>query len=270
MARTAALLTNPLELIQNRDFYHEVSEGNVPGYSLIHKFGAGEVTTTLAPISELKKYETPIAPVSLEIVSTSASDTAAGLGAQSVFVEGVDANWNIVQQIVATSGGTGAVIPTSLIRLHDWYVYTSGTYATATAGSHVGILTIQVAGGGAAWSSIPITPFPQGESKIGAFTIPTGYTGWILRKQVYAAASKNVSAYFFHRPHADDVVTPFSGAMRVIQYEVGVGGAPLETFLKGPRGPYVGPCDIGYMASIDVGTAPVSCEFELLLIQDGY
>jgi len=37
---------------------------------------------------------------------------------------------------------------------------------------------------------------------------------------------------------------------------------------KAPKGPFVGPCDIGFMAKVSLTTGQTSCEFELLLIED--
>ena len=250
------------------DWYARIMKGEIPGHSIVHKFGAGNLTTTLSPISQSLTYQTPTAAVALEIVSSSANDALNNTGAHEYTITGLDANWNEVTQVVtahATNGTIAVAIPTSLIRLYQWYVSKSGAYATATVGSHVGTLTVRVAGGGATCSQIVVTPFPIGQSQIGVYTIPIGYTGYLLSKNTFVDTAKSADIYFFQRPLANDVTTSFTGTMRLIQREVGIKeGYNLRTVT--PKGLFVGPCDIGFMGLVSVGTAECSVEFELLLI----
>ena len=58
-------------------FLIEVSKGNVPGHSIIHKYGGNEaLSTTIAPICNGGFYRTPppSSTVTLEAVSTDAND----------------------------------------------------------------------------------------------------------------------------------------------------------------------------------------------------
>ena len=253
--------------IGSTEFYLNVAKGLVPGHSLVHKFGAGAVTTTLAPVSNLTKYETPTTAQALEVVSDSASDAVGGGGATKVTILGLDSSWNEVEQTITLTGTTPAALTTNLIRLYRWYVSESEAYATATTGSHVGNLTIQLSGGGTTWDTMTITPFATGQSQIGAYTIPTGYTGYLLAKTVFTDSSKTADVYFFQRPNADDVATPYSGAMRLVEREVGVSGGFKADFIS-PKSGIVGPADVGFMANVSSGTAEISVEFELLLVQN--
>lgn len=253
--------------IINRDFYLSVARGLIPKHSLVHKFGANSLTTTLNPITQSGFYRTPTTATALEFVSSDANDTSAGTGAREVTVIGLNGSWQEVTQTVTTNGTTAVALGTNLIRLYRWYVSSSGTYATQSTGSHAGTLTIRESGGGATWSTIGIAPFPTGQSQIGSYTIPTGYTGYLLSKNIFVDSTKEADIYFFQRPLANDVSSPFSGAMRLFEREVGVtGGFELKTVA--PKGPFVGPCDLGFMGKTSTGTAEVSVEFELLLVQD--
>ncbi len=42
------------------------------------------------------------------------------------------------------------------------------------------------------------------------------------------------------RPRADDVTAPYSGVLELVEREIGVS-------LKSAKGPFVGPCDIGFL-----------------------
>lgn len=256
--------------ILSYDFLINVSRGNVPGYSLIHKFGSGPISTTLVPIAPDLHYETPTTAVALEIVSSDAADAQNGAGARQITVVGLNASWEEVTQVVSTHATDGTIavsIPTSLIRLYRWYVSSSGTYATIAAGSHVGTLTIRVAGGGATWSTIGISPFPIGQSEIGCFTVPLGKTAYLLSKNIFVEGTKPADVYFFQRTNANDITTPYSGAMRLVDHEVGIDG-PISLQSVSPKGPFVGPCDLGFMAKVATTAAVVSVEFELLLIDN--
>lgn len=249
------------------EFYVEVAKGNIPKHSLIHKFGAGNLTTTLAPVTLGGFYRVPTTATALEFVSSNVNDTSAGSGAREVTIIGLDASWNEVIQTVPTNGTTAVALSTNLIRLYRWYVSSSGTYATQSTGSHAGTLTIQESGGGAVWSEIGITPFPLGQSEIACYTVPIGYTAYLLTKTVSVDSVKSVDVYFFQRPNANDVTTPYSGTMRMIEKEIGVTGS-IDFRIVSPKGPFVGPCDLGFMGKSSAGTADVSAEFELLLVQD--
>ena len=249
------------------DFLIDVSMGLVDGYSVVQKFGAGSVGTSLVPTTQSGVYQTPTTVTSLEIVSDDTNDTSAGTGAQEVTVTGLDSNWKEVEIVVETNGTTAVALGTDLFRVYRWYVSRSGTYANAAAGSHVGTLTLRVAAAGATWSIIPNTPFPVAQSQIGAYTIPAGKTGYLLGKLIFTDTSKTADVYMFKRLNTDDVTTPFTGVMTITEREVGLSGG-FDHHFKVAKFIGAGPCDIGFMAKVASGNADVSVEFELLLIDD--
>ena len=250
------------------DYLMEVALGNVSGQVIVQKFGQNAaVGTTFEPITKAGVYQTPTAATALEVVSSDANDTSAGTGAQQVTIVGLDSSWNEVSQTISMNGTTAVAVPTSLVRVYRWYVSRSGTYATATAGSHVGTLTLRVASAGATWSTIDASAgFPEGQSEIGVYTVPDGKTGYILQGDVEVESTKAVDLILFQRPGADDVTTPFS-AMRLVHRLPGI----ADRATIAPRtalGPFVGPCDIGFMGKVASGTAEVSVSFEVLVIDD--
>jgi hypothetical protein len=58
--------------------------------------------------------------------------------------------------------------------------------------------------------------------------------------------------------------------MRAQSVVSGVAGGSIETFggIDIPFGPYVGPTDIGFMAKVTSGTATVSVEFEVVVLDE--
>jgi hypothetical protein len=260
------LLTSPI-YADTSEFYLNVARGHVAGHSIVHKFGAGTIGTTLIPISlGVGDYKTPIAPVALELLSSDALDTSAGTGAQEITIVGLGADWKETSATYATNGVT-PVPCGSWTRVYRVFVSASGTYATSTAGSHAGTITVRVAGAGDSWVSLPILPSPVGQSQIGAYTVPAGKTAYLLTKTIVVDAVKAADVYFFQRDNADDVATPFTGAMRLVEREIGVTGT-ISVVFSTPKGPFIGPCDIGFLAVVGTGSADVSVEFELVLIDN--
>ena len=72
------------------DFHVEMSLGNVPGFSVIHKFGRNtDISSDFATITQSGFYRTPTQNTALEVLSASADDTSTGSGARSIFYEGL-------------------------------------------------------------------------------------------------------------------------------------------------------------------------------------
>ena len=255
-----------MTFIPNENFYLKVAKGEIPKHSIIHKFGATNLTTTLRPITYSGTYKTPTTATALEFVSSSSSDASESIGARQITIVGTNASGDEVTQVISTNGTTAVSIPTSLLRLYRWYVSSSGTYATATSGSHVGTLTIRESGGGATWSTIPTSPFTTSQSQIGVYTIPNGYTAYLINKTIFVDSSKSADIYFFKRGNILDVTPPYE-SMRLVEREVGVSGGLSLTF-NTPKLLGSGPMDVGFMGKMSSGTSECSVEFEILLVQD--
>lgn len=240
----------------------------VPEEKIVHKFGFAEVSTTYVPITVDLTYQTPMAPVSLEAVSDNAADAVGGLGATKINVQGIGPDWREQNETVSLTGITPVQLLKQFLRVFRIQIIESGTYAGPTAASHAGKITVRTTGAGAIWGSITDTPLPSGQSQIGTYTIPKGYTGYLLDKDITVASNKSIDLYFFTRENADDVTPPYIGIRRLVEREVGVAGH-LEITDIVPKGPWVGPCDVGFLGKVVSGTASMSVEFEILLVENG-
>jgi|DEB0MinimDraft_10_1074344.scaffolds.fasta_scaffold40191_2 hypothetical protein len=254
---------------QDREFLIEVEKGNVPGHSIINKFGFDSaVTSTLQAIADAQVYQTPTAAVSLEILSSDANDAAAGTGARTVEIQGLDANFAEQTQTVTMNGTTAAAITGTWMRVFRARVTESGTYASQSAGSHAGTLTVRVAGAGATWATIGLTTasFPMGQTEIGAYTIPAGKTGYLLSKHISIESTKTPNVLWFRRENADDTSAPYD-SMRLFQRHVGAAAeisySPHAPVLVLPE-----KTDIGCMGYVATGTAAVSVDFQILLVDN--
>lgn len=104
----------------------------------------------------------------LEIVSDSAADAAAGIGARTVRIDGLDANYAEVSQTITLSGTTSVALPTPLLRVNGALIMSAGS-GKVNAGS----LSVRDAGGGTVRA---IVPAGYGITRQSAFTVPAGWT----------------------------------------------------------------------------------------------
>lgn len=266
-----SILSAPLDLT-SKDFLLEVQEGKHPGVSIVEKFGRNSaVGTTMVPVCDGGFYLTPTPSnaVTLEVISTDANDTAAGTGAREVTLVYLDATGALQTGTIATNGTSASTETIAGVwRLLRAYVSDSGTYATQSAPSQAGAITIRVESAGDTWGTIPlaVTGFGSGQSLIGAYTVPDGHTAYIIGKRIFVDSQKTADIFFFKRENADDETAGYS-PIRVQNEYVGIAAPAALNNRTWAR--VEANTDIGFMAVVASGTADVSVEFDLLLIEDG-
>ena len=252
----------------------DIARGLQGGVSTILKFGRNSaVGTSFVPVCLGGTYNTPqsTGATALRIkAGGDANDTAAGTGARVVEIEGLDENFVFVEETITTNGTlASAPTTTTFTRVFRAYVVESGTYASQSAASHAGQITIENAAGTEDWLYIDNSNFAKGQSEIGAYTIPAGKTGYVKLRDVSIDSGKTVDIIFFQRGNADETAAPYT-AMRAQSVVAGVACGSIESFglVEVPFGPYAGPTDIGFMAKVTSGTASVSVEFEIILVDE--
>lgn len=257
-----------LDVFSRADWQTEVEKLNIDGHSMIHKFGAAtNITATVAPITSSGLYRTPLSATALEIVSTSANDATAGSGAQSVKVEGLDANWDAAEETITLSGTTPNTLTTAFTRVHRLKVVQSGTYASQASPSHNSTITLRETNtttGSDVWSEInTIDSFGLSQSLIGAYSVPRNKIAVFYDANVNLEANKAPSIFFFVRENINDVTTPYTGVMQVraLNRSPGSTSYTLSHILDTVQGP----ADVGFMAKIDTGTLNVDVQFEFSL-----
>lgn len=265
LANWQKFISRELGLEKNEDWLERVSRGLVPGASVIHKFGAGTINTTLRPIATANTYKTPQAnaAVSLEVVG-GVNDTAAGSGAREVTLVGIGPDGMEKTEVVATSGASPAAVSGTWIRLYRKWVSASGTYADDTTPSHTTQIDVQEAGGGDVWGTIAVDGgFGLGQSQIGCYTVAINKVAYILSTTFAVDSTKAISMYFFKRDGILKTAPPYD-AMRVNNTYVGLSG--VGEFVHRTNEKFGPGSDIGFMGKTSSGTANASIEFELLII----
>ena len=231
-------------------------------YSITHKFGRNStIGTSFEAISLTGDYQMPSTAQALEIVSSDANDTSAGSGARSVTVEGLDASFSEISQDVILNGTTAVALTTDMARINRAFVKESGTYASVTAGSHAGDITVQESGGGTGWALLSAADYPRGQSELGAYSVPVGKSAMVRIVTVSVDNNKAANVMLLKREGSNVASAPYLPARIVFE----LGGITGESILStvAPFGPFEGPCDLYFLARVTSGSAEVDIDFEI-------
>lgn len=150
----------------------------------VNKFGYNTaVGTSYEVLSDLGTDPLPTSAAAVSIVSSSADDTSGGTGAQTVEVQGLDANYNLQTSTVTMSGTSAATTGSDeYLRVFRMRVLTAGTNET-----NAGNITASISG-----TDIARITADTGQTLMGIYTIPANHTGYL--KKFQASISKNQEA----------------------------------------------------------------------------
>jgi len=210
----------------NSNHLFPLADGPCNGFTFINKFG--RVLNYGTSIVDVNAASTPAVytwlttAVTLEAISSDANDTSNGTGARTIIVQGLDENFEECSATITMAGLSASTATTQkFIRIHRAYVATSGTYASTTAGSHIGNITIRTSGAGAAHIYMNAATAPVGQSLCARYTIPANKTGYLVHANFTAAGNKLSDFYLFKRENADTTTAPY-GVKKVIETFNGV------------------------------------------------
>lgn len=251
-----------MSALRNTDFLIEVNKGKIPGHSLIHKFGQNlNATTTEQDVwgqggvmSFLQAAET------MDVVSSdTVNDISTGANARVVTVIGLDANFNVIEEDV-TLLATPVTTIASFIRVYRMKVKEVGTYGATNLGSITATATTATT----IQCNISI-----GDSQSGTthYTVPTGYTAFILRISLTVDAAQSCDFHLLVRDDADLVAAPFSPT-RVIHHWEGITqeGENLKANHK-----LLEKTDVWFTCKMTGGASgEVDTDYDILLIDNNY
>lgn len=159
-------------------FELQVARGQIQGHRNVTVFGFNaDVDTTQVSVWPLPSLITfPAAALQMTVSSTSANDTSAGTGARTVVVQGLDANYNEVSEIVTMNGQTAVTMTASLLRVNYAYVLTAGSGNSAAGDIYIGTGTVTA---GVPATAYDIVKFDYNTTITGSYTIPANYTAYV-------------------------------------------------------------------------------------------
>lgn len=236
-------------------------------YTVVHKFGRNNaVGNSFVPVSLGGLFRTPQVgnATALRVKAGNINDTAGGLGARSVVVEGIDSSGDEVSVVLVTAGASaGPPSSVEFIRAYRAYVNESGVYGTATVGSHADVIIVENAAGTEDWIGIEFEGLPRSQSQTSVYTIPNGKIGYIKSFFVTTETNKPVDLVLLRRENILQTSPPYSPIITQTEF-TGIQN-PFVSNFGIPIGPFPANTDLGWMARVSVGTAGVSVDFEILL-----
>jgi len=151
----------------SRDYYLEVSMGNIPGATFVSKFGQNDdigigAFEDIWDLGGVYPYPTDATAPITRVDSSSASDTT------NVEVQGLDVNGDLVVQTIAINGTTGTNLTTAL-----WRVF---RLKNVGATPYVGTVRVTNAGDTVTYAQIQTG---NEQTLMALYTIPNGKTGYL-------------------------------------------------------------------------------------------
>ena len=236
---------------------------------VVNKFGRNDsVGTTFEDIwTTGGNYNFLTTAQTLEAISSSLNDDSTGTGARVITIEGLDANGDIIEEDI-TMNGTVATTATTLsfFRINRAFVKDCGTYG----GANFGDITIRVSGGGSTLANIIGTgtidtaTYGYGQSQLGVYTVPNGYTGYLSHIIVSADASKTTNIQLVKRQNFTDTSVPVSS--RRLIWETNLTQNSIEIDFEVLQ-QVDSLSDIWIRGKVDTGTSSITCGFDIILVK---
>lgn len=157
---------------RSEPFELQVSRNLIKGHSVVNIFGYQEqVNSTFVPIWEnATVYTYPLAATTMQIVSSSASDTAV-----AVRIFGLNAAYEPITEVVTLNGTTPVATIGSYLRINSLVTVTgnaAGTITLSASGVTYGKINIGV-----------------GRSQMSLYTVPAGYSFYLTRVDMFSNLS---------------------------------------------------------------------------------
>lgn len=238
----------------------QVARGQIQGHSNIIIFGYNpDLDTTEESVwPDGGVVPHPTTESILKISSSSTNDAAAGTGARTVFLEGLDEDYNVVSETVTLDGQTAVNTINSYLYVNKFTVLTTGS-----GGANAGII---YAGTGNVTLGVPdliydLMAAGYNNRTTGHFCVPAGYTGYMVEGLFSAGQASGTTAVTgFLKQHGPDGVLRV-GAVSTVNNSAAV-------FMFEP--PYVIPeknC-VGASAIGAANNNAVSSYFNIVLIKN--
>jgi hypothetical protein len=179
-------LTEPFNL--------QVARGQIAYHESIYKFGnnpqVADSIETVWPEGGLYSYLS--AATVLTVSSSSTNDTSAGTGARTVELFGLDGDYNEISEVVTLNGQTAVNTTQSYLRINRMIVRSAGS-----GGANAGII---YAGTGTVTTGVPANIYATingdgtNQTLMALWTIPAGYTGYLMQYDVSNGTTSNTPA----------------------------------------------------------------------------
>ena len=124
-----------------------ISRGHAEGYRLLYKFGYNPDVNGVEETvwAEGGNYPWLDNAVTMFVSSSSANDTSGGTGANTILIQGLDEDYNEIEETVVLNGQTQVATQLSYLRVYRSYVTLAGS--AGTSGGTISIASSGATGG---------------------------------------------------------------------------------------------------------------------------
>ena len=254
------------EFIRDRDFFLEVSRGNIPDWQVYEQYAKNENTISGTEVSlaagGVINFLT--APDTVLVASGgNVNDTASGTGARKILVQGIDENLKLASETIELAGASASASTTTKFwRLFRAIVTESGTYTltgAGTTGSNQGEIVVESTTDGT--QLITIQQY-ESNSQYGCFSIPKGYVGHLSSLILSVASNKSSVIRTYLRQNFTNTSTNIGARSLSLEFD-GVSGVNYLTAKSSLVIPELS--DIWFTAVAAANNTLVSINFEMLL-----
>jgi len=229
-----------------RDSYFSIAQGQIAGHSLVHVTGYNpdiDLATdeTVWAAGGLYPWSVWDSARVVTVVSTSTADQG------SVVVSGLDVNFNPVTEEIDCTGTTSSTGAVQFKRVNS-AIYKNG------AANNAGTITLTANG-----NTVGLIQIGVGQTLNGIYTVPAGYTAYMLAGDFSVHKAKDAQIRFFIRP--------FGESFRVAH----IGEAYQNTY----RYDFVVPVKLTEKTDVDIqatlvetNNTPVATNFSMILVDN--
>ena len=241
-------------------FELQVARGQIRGHQIRHIFGynpdldsaAEETVWTAGGL-----YAHASSPTIMKVSSTSTLDTSAGVGARTISILGINSTGNEVSETVTLNGQTAVNTIHTYTEIQSALVTSVGS-ATHNEGN-ISIGTGTVTGGVPAVIYGHILATENG-SLIGHYTIPAGYTGYLISGSI-SSGTEGGGSYIIGRLKIRENGLIYTAAVTTFN------NGKIDYEFKYPIKVNAGAC-ISATAKSTANNEKVSSYFQLLLVKN--
>jgi hypothetical protein len=244
------------------DFLLNQSKGE-GGYSGVQKFGSNLAVTNAsfaAVTAEGGVYPFPTTAQTLRVkAGGNANDTAAGSGARTVTIYGLDGNLAQINETVTLAGALASAATTAtFFRVYRAFVTTCGTYG----GNNTGNIDIENTTSSQVLARIAAG---LGQTQMAVYTIPAGYTGYMRQMWANISDGNTADVRAWYRLSSTTVAAPYSSARLFGNITDAAGD---HTYRPQFLSPFAAGTDIWFDAKriTGAGNAQINVMFDIILV----
>ena len=229
---------------KHEPFGLHVKRGDVQGHEHVHKFGFNTSVTTAAGLvwNGGGDYTYPTSAAQLGVVGTSTTDNS------QITIEGVDADYNEVSNIVTLNGTTTVTTSASYLRSYRAFVSDDNEPAGDVTITHSG-------------DTVAIISAEENQTLMATYTVPAGYTAY-LYQLVFGGAAELANKFMTVRLRARK-----PGGVFRTQAKYTTAAQTFEEVMEFPL-KFEEKTDIEITAQASSQTQQASAMFDLLLIKN--